>query len=55
MKEWEVPFINEKLGSRDNSEQKKHITTQKISIFQSDHHYTGMSLLHTDDINKLSS
>lgn len=53
MKEQEVPFINEKLGSRDNSEQKKHIT-QKISVFQSDHPYTSMSILHTGDLNKLS-
>lgn len=55
MKEEEVPFINEKLGSRDNSEQKKHITAQKINIFQSDHPYTSMSILHTGDLNKLSS
>jgi len=45
MKEWEVLFINGKLGSRDNSEQKEHITRQRISVCQSDHAYTSMCIL----------
>lgn len=50
MKEWQVFFINGKLESGDNSEQKQHITTQRISIFQSDHPYSSMSILHTVDL-----
>lgn len=50
MKEWEVLFINGGLGSRDNSEQKQHITTQRISIFESGHLYSSMSRLHTGDV-----
>lgn len=40
MKVWEVQFINGKLGSGDNSEQKAVHNTQKISVFQSDHPYS---------------
>ena len=50
MKEREVLFIKGKLGSGDNSEQKQHITTQRISIFESDHPYSSMSMLHTGDL-----
>lgn len=49
MKEWEVLFINGRLGSRDNSEQKQHIT-QRISIFESGHLYSSMSRLHAGNI-----
>lgn len=32
MKEWEVLFINGKLESGDNSEQKQHVTTENRHI-----------------------